>query len=155
MTFNKCSIRGRSYGDPMDNEGNPIVLTEVCWPIVYNTAAKSLECFAKSLNPIYFTSFVDLRIFILDIRLKSLQVFDYQLAIAISLWYDSFETLQPLLLKLIRQLVAQLGYLVPRATHFSHQPIPNTFLFQQVYNAIITSITRTCYSLLWIPCSIQ
>lgn len=29
MTFNKCSIDGKSYGDPLDREGNPLEITEV------------------------------------------------------------------------------------------------------------------------------
>ncbi|XP_025076903.1 phospholipid-transporting ATPase ID-like isoform X3 [Pomacea canaliculata] len=28
MTFNKCSIDGKSYGDPLDREGNPLEITE-------------------------------------------------------------------------------------------------------------------------------
>ncbi|BFZ02549.1 hypothetical protein BsWGS_05588 [Bradybaena similaris] len=28
MTFNKCSINGKSYGDPVDNEGNALEITE-------------------------------------------------------------------------------------------------------------------------------
>uniref|UniRef100_A0A2C9LJM1 P-type ATPase N-terminal domain-containing protein n=1 Tax=Biomphalaria glabrata TaxID=6526 RepID=A0A2C9LJM1_BIOGL len=28
MTFNKCSINGRSYGDPVDSEGNALEVTE-------------------------------------------------------------------------------------------------------------------------------
>ncbi|CAG5125541.1 unnamed protein product, partial [Candidula unifasciata] len=28
MTFNKCSINGKSYGDPVDNEGNAVEITE-------------------------------------------------------------------------------------------------------------------------------
>jgi hypothetical protein len=29
MTFNKCSINGRSYGDAYDEDGNPVDVTEV------------------------------------------------------------------------------------------------------------------------------
>ena len=29
MTFNKCSINGKSYGDPVDKYGNPIDITTV------------------------------------------------------------------------------------------------------------------------------
>jgi len=29
MTFNKCSINGRSYGDAYDEVGNPIDVTDV------------------------------------------------------------------------------------------------------------------------------
>jgi len=29
MTFNKCSINGRSYGDAFDEDGNPIDVTDV------------------------------------------------------------------------------------------------------------------------------
>ena len=29
MTFNKCSINGRSYGDAYDEDGNPIDVTDV------------------------------------------------------------------------------------------------------------------------------
>ena len=30
MTFNKCSIKGKAYGDPVDEYGNPVDITEVC-----------------------------------------------------------------------------------------------------------------------------
>ena len=29
MTFNKCSIGGRSYGDAYDSQGNPVDITSV------------------------------------------------------------------------------------------------------------------------------
>ena len=29
MAFNKASINGRAYGDPVDRHGNPIDITEV------------------------------------------------------------------------------------------------------------------------------
>jgi len=29
MTFNKCSINGRSYGDSYDDSGNPVDVTDV------------------------------------------------------------------------------------------------------------------------------
>jgi hypothetical protein len=31
MTFNKCSINGRSYGDAYDEDGNPVDVTEVTY----------------------------------------------------------------------------------------------------------------------------
>ena len=29
MTFNKCAIEGKSYGDPIDQYGNPMDVTDV------------------------------------------------------------------------------------------------------------------------------
>ena len=29
MSFNKCTINGKSYGDPVDKYGNPIDITNV------------------------------------------------------------------------------------------------------------------------------
>jgi P-type E1-E2 ATPase len=31
MTFNKCSINGKAYGDPTDREGNIVEVTEVSY----------------------------------------------------------------------------------------------------------------------------
>lgn len=29
MTFNKCSINGKAFGDPVDKHGNPVDVTDV------------------------------------------------------------------------------------------------------------------------------
>ena len=29
MTFNKCTIEGRSYGDPLDKHGNKLEISQV------------------------------------------------------------------------------------------------------------------------------
>lgn len=33
MTFNKCSINGRSYGDVIDEQGNVLEIDEVCFAL--------------------------------------------------------------------------------------------------------------------------
>ena len=45
MTFNKCSINGKSFGDPVDASGNAIEITEV------SSEVKSLKpYFLQCLN---------------------------------------------------------------------------------------------------------
>ena len=39
MTFNQCSIKGRAYGDPVDEHGNPMDITVVS---IFSCASFSL-----------------------------------------------------------------------------------------------------------------
>ena len=65
MTFDKCTINGRVYGDLVDASGNVVDVTEVCFLIKYLTF---LSCRSVRINPIdiiiflflpYMNSFFD------------------------------------------------------------------------------------------------
>ena len=42
MTFNKCTINGKSYGDPVDDYGNPMDITSVSALFMYSVCSHIL-----------------------------------------------------------------------------------------------------------------
>jgi len=53
MTFNKCSIKGKSYGDPRTIEGSPLTLTEVSLLRIYTTVCYVLSVHINTKKYIY------------------------------------------------------------------------------------------------------
>ena len=44
MTFNKCSINGKAYGDPVDEHGNPMDVTSVSFFMHILITAVTYDC---------------------------------------------------------------------------------------------------------------
>ena len=61
MTFNKCSINGKAYGDPVDREGNLVEITEVLIYIYFFigiTCPSVCPAVVLSLCPIVSTQYL-------------------------------------------------------------------------------------------------
>jgi len=52
MTFNKCSIKGNTYGDPLDERGVAVDVTEVYTVMQFSTNSDNKTCLVAVMSDI-------------------------------------------------------------------------------------------------------